>query len=108
MPTPKFPLGNVHLDIIGHLPVTFSGNKFIIAYIDAFSKWPEAYAVSSITYAVLAYTLADFISKYGSPSYITTDEGENILYVAIEKVYKNFGTKHIHTTPFSSCWKFSN
>ena len=35
----------VGLDLIGPLPKTTSGNRYIITLVDYFSKWPEAVAL---------------------------------------------------------------
>ncbi len=32
----------VGIDIIGPLPVTAKGNRYIVTLVDYFSKWPEA------------------------------------------------------------------
>ncbi|KIH46766.1 retroviral aspartyl protease [Ancylostoma duodenale] len=37
--TPKRPWQRVHSDVIGPLPLTLEGNKFIIVFVDAFSKF---------------------------------------------------------------------
>lgn len=100
MPTPEFVLNKVHADVIGPLPLTFSGNKYIISYIDSFSKWPEAYAVPSITSDVVADTLADFIARFGAPCYLVTDQGKNFVSEAITKVYKQFGIRHVTSSPY--------
>ena len=30
------------MDLIGPLPTTSSGNKYVVTLVDYFSKWPEA------------------------------------------------------------------
>lgn len=100
MPTPSSPFQVVHVDILGPLPKTLSENRFIITYIDAFTKWPEAYPVKSAESDIIAETLADFISRHGSPSRIISDNGRNLTSDDIEIVYKNFGIKHVNTTPY--------
>ena len=32
----------VGIDLVGPLPVTSEGNKYVVTMIDYFSKWPEA------------------------------------------------------------------
>jgi len=42
------PFTRVGLDIIGPLPTTKQGNKYIITLVDYFTKWPEAKAIPDI------------------------------------------------------------
>ena len=44
----------VGLDIFGPLPTTRSNNRFIVVFIDHFTKWPEVIPTSSITAEVIA------------------------------------------------------
>ena len=34
----------VAIDVVGPLPNTTSGNRFILVAVDYFTRWPEAYA----------------------------------------------------------------
>ena len=42
-----FTLIQVGIDLIGPLPMTTKGNKYIITLVDYFSKWPEAQALEN-------------------------------------------------------------
>ena len=54
---PPYPMAKLSLDISGPYPTTLSGNKYIIAFVDCYSGWPEAFAVPDKT----ADTVADLI-----------------------------------------------
>lgn len=45
----QFPVGTpmerVGVDIVGPLPVTDKGNKYVLSVMDYFTKWPETYAL---------------------------------------------------------------
>jgi len=45
---PSFPLEKVAIDIMGPLPTTARGNRYIVVVCDYFTKWPEAFAVPNI------------------------------------------------------------
>ena len=49
----------VGIDIVGPLPTSRSGNKYIITLTDYFSKWPEAEAVPNKS----GHTVALFLCK---------------------------------------------
>ena len=42
------------IDLIGPLPITPGGNKYIVTMIDYFSKWPEAAPLQDKTAAGVA------------------------------------------------------
>jgi len=44
-----FASAQVGIDLIGPLPVTAKGNRFIVTLVDYFSKWPEAEALPNKT-----------------------------------------------------------
>lgn len=99
-PTPSSPFFVVHCDVIGPLPTTVSGNKYIVSYIDAFSKWIEAYAVPAQNSEIIADTLSDFICRHGAPSRLVTDNGSVFVSKAIEHVYRQFNIIQIKTSPY--------
>lgn len=49
----------VGIDLIGPLPTTSRGNRFIITLVDYFSKWPEAEAIPNKS----AESVAHFLYK---------------------------------------------
>ena len=55
------PLEMVSIDIVGPLPVSNDGNKYIITMMDLFSRWPAAYPVPDMT----AETVIDRIKEWG-------------------------------------------
>jgi len=69
---------HVALDIVGPLPETTNGNKYVFIAINHYSKWCEAQPVKEHD----AYTAAKFledevICRYGVPKYILIDNGNN-------------------------------
>ena len=54
---PPYPMAKLSLDLSGPYPTTMSGNKYIIAFVDWYSGWPEAFAVPDKT----GETVADLI-----------------------------------------------
>jgi hypothetical protein len=67
---------HVVLEIVGPLPETTNGNKYVFVAIDHYSKWCEARLVKEHD----AYTVAKFLEdeviyKYGVPKYILIDNG---------------------------------
>jgi len=73
------PFERIHMDILGPLPVSKLGNKYILVIIDQFTKWieccplPNQYA-ETIAKALMGST----ISRFGCPLEIHTDQGKNV------------------------------
>lgn len=91
----------VHMDILGPLPVSASGNKYILVMIDQFSKWVEIHALPEQTAEQVARCAVDHLfSRFGAPYYIHTDQGSNFdsqLMKALCDIYRVTKTR---TTPY--------
>ena len=73
------PMERIHIDILGPLRESVKGNKYVLVVIDQFTKWVEFYALPNQNAQTVATALVDnFISKFGSPSIIHSDQGKNL------------------------------
>jgi len=73
------PMERVHMDILGPLPITRQGNKYLLMIIDQFTKWLECFPLSTQTADVVAKNLVDnFFSRFGCPLELHTDQGKNM------------------------------
>ena len=60
----------------GPLPISENGNEYIIVLGEYFPKWVEAWAVPDHAAQTVADKLVcEFITKYGCPQQIHTDQG---------------------------------
>jgi hypothetical protein len=72
------PMERVALDILGPLPLSESGNKYILVIMDCFTKWTESIAIPDQEAKTVAQALLNnFISRFGSPLQLYTDQGRN-------------------------------
>ncbi len=95
------PFDHVAFDVIGPLPTTANGNRFILTVIDYFSKWVEAYALLNHK----AKTVADCIIKcgithHGIPVSIHSDNAPEFRGHAITQLKKMLSMKGTFTTPY--------
>ena len=54
----------VGIDLIGPLPTTDSGNRYIVTLVDYFSKWPEAAPLPNKTAVGVASFLYELFCRY--------------------------------------------
>ena len=89
------------IDLIGILPRTKDGNRYIITAIDYATGWPVAKAIPEATQE----TIADFIfheiyMHYGAPQEIFTDRGANLWGNVVQTYLKKIATLHYGTSPY--------
>lgn len=63
---PGYPLERVAMDVIGPLPKTPRGNRFVLVVVDYFTRWPEAYAIFDQTAQTVSQKLVEeSVSRFG-------------------------------------------
>ena len=68
----------VAIDIIGPLPETEQGNRYLLVAMDYFTKWPEVYPLPNQGAITVARALiGGFFCRFGLPLEIHSDQGRN-------------------------------
>ena len=70
---------HIGVDLVGPLPITPRGNKFIITATDYFSKWPEAAALPDKTAIGVANFLFGLFCRHGWPKILSCDQGREFV-----------------------------
>ena len=96
---PPYPFTKLSLDLSGPYPKTLSGNKYIIAFVDWYSGWPEAFAVPDKTADTVAHLLLNEIfPRFGCMLELVSDNGsENVNHVMRETL-ETLNIHHIRTS----------
>lgn len=72
------PLERLSTDILGPLPETPRGNKYILTATDHFTNWVVIYPISDLSAATTARVLLNgIIGHFGCPLTILSDQGRN-------------------------------
>ena len=91
----------VAMDILGPLPVTNDGNRYIIVFSDYYTRWPEAFALPSIEAPRIAQLLVDeIVARHSAPRTLLSDRGSNFLVAIVKEVCKIINTRSQHTTAY--------
>lgn len=94
------PLDRLSTDILGPLPETPRGNKYILTATDHFSNWVEIIPIPDLTAATTARVLLnEVIGRYGCPDTILSDEGRNYESKIFQELCQLLEIKKKRTTP---------
>ena len=75
-PTPDARFDVIHIDIVGPLPPPRSFT-YLLTCVECYTHWPEAIPLTSITAETVAKAfISGWISRFGVPSTIITDRGQ--------------------------------
>ena len=93
---PPYPMAKLGLDLSGPYPLTLPGNKYIIAFVDWYSGWPEAFAVPDKT----GETVADLIIEqifphFGSCFQLVSDDGTENVKRAVRETLERLKIDHV-------------
>jgi transposase InsO family protein len=91
---------HIHIDLVGPMPVS-EGYRYCLTCVDRFSRWPEAVPLENIEADTVARALiATWISRYGTPLRITTDQGRQFESNLFKQLGELLGSTRLRTTAY--------
>jgi len=91
----------VAIDIVGPLPTTRRGNRYILTTIDKFSRFVHLIPLQTITAENIAYEFrAEYLLKYGIPKQVLSDRGSQFTGYIFKILCKLFGVKKLFTSAY--------
>ena len=95
------PMERVHVDILGPLTESPSGNKYILMAVDQFTKWLECYPLPDQSANLIAKALIEnFFSRFGMPLEIHSDQGANFTGNLFRAMCNQLEIHKTRTTPY--------
>jgi transposase InsO family protein len=90
-------------DILGELPITDKGNRYILVVSDYYSKWTESFPVKNMEAETVAKVIIEqVLTRLGVPYIIHSDQGTQFESCQFGKVLvcKLFRIKKTRTMPY--------
>ena len=100
LPIMDEPFKRIAMDIVGPLPRSSTGKRFILVICDYATRYPEAIALRNIDANTVAEGLLQFFARVGVPEEILTDQGTNFTSQLLAEVYRFLHIRPIKTTPY--------
>lgn len=95
------PMDRVATDILGELPTTEKGNKFILVVSDDFTKWTECIPMPNMEAKTVAKLFVEEVFvRYVIPFTVHSDQGRQYESTLFEQMCKVLHIKKTRTTPY--------
>lgn len=99
--TSKEPFEKLFMDVVGPLPLTENGNKYILTLQDDLTKYSCAHPLPQHDATTVATCLVEkFICIFGVPKIILTDQGKEFTSKLFAKMSKALKMKHVNCTAY--------
>jgi len=98
---PTAPFHVTSLDITGPYVTTPRGNKYLLTFIDHFTKYVEAFPIHDQTAETCARIYAtQVVTRHGTGSQLITDQGRSFMSSFFQETCKILGTRTTRTTSY--------
>lgn len=94
-PVPNGPWERVHIDYMGPFH-----EKMYLVLVDAFSKWPEVFRMSSATTSVTVERIFECCSRFGSMITLVSDNGPQFTSAEFEEFCSVNNITHLTSPPY--------
>ena len=72
------PMERIAADVLGPLPTTDSGNKYLLVVVDYFTEWTEPFPMQRQEATNVAEIIVkEVVSRFGVPLSLHSDQGRN-------------------------------
>lgn len=100
VPIVSEPFEKIAIDIVGELPKTKSGFKYILTIVDYATRYPEAFPLKTIFSREIADALIRFFCSVGIPKELVSDQGANFIGKLMTQLYEQLGITKIKSSVY--------
>ena len=91
----------VGIDVLGPLPKTENGNKYLVVIMDYFTKWPEVFPwPNQEAVTIPNVVVKEVVCRFGVPKQLHSDQGRNFCSNVFAEMCKLLGITKTQTTPY--------
>lgn len=101
LPVISVPFSRIAMDIVGPLPRSRTGNRYILVLCDYTARYPEAIPLCTIDAEHIAEQL---FARVGVPQEILTDQGSNFTLQLLAELYRLLHVQSILTIHKQTVW----
>ena len=95
------PFDRIGIDLVGPMPLTQKGNKYVVVATDYFTHYTEAVPIPEKSAALVASFMNRYILKrHGAPKMIQSDQGKEFCNEVVKKCLEKTNTKHVKSSPY--------
>ena len=94
------PWSRIHIDFMGPL----FGKSYLVI-VDAHSKWPEVFEMSTTTTSKTIDVLRQVFAAHGLPDHLVSDNGPQFTAAEFAQFLRSNGIKHTCSAPYHPATK---
>ena len=95
------PMQRIAMDLLGELPLTEKGNRYVLVVADYYTKWTEAFPLPNMEARTVAEKLVtEVISRLGVPHVIHTDQGRQFESQLFRELCQILNINKTRTSPY--------
>ncbi len=101
IPVPERRFSHMHVDLVGPLPASVEGFKYLFTMVDRSSRWLKAVPLKSMAAEdCVEVLISAWVARFGVPTIITSDQGRQFTSALWAGLTKLLGIKHVQTTAY--------
>ena len=87
-------------DFTGPFTTSSNGNKYVLIFVDHFTKWTEVFATKDMKTTTLASCFMEFVYRHGAPSQLLTDQGRDYEAELFQQLLELLDVSKLRTSPY--------
>ncbi|XP_030271930.1 uncharacterized protein LOC115581177 isoform X1 [Sparus aurata] len=102
IPVAEHPFEHLIVDCVGPLPRSKSGSNFLLTVMCQATRYPAAFPLRNITTKSVVKALTQFMSTFGIPKVIQSDQGSNFTSKLFAEVLQQLNIRHSQSSAYQS------